>query len=303
MAPSDSTAQKAAVPPRSGASAAAGGRPIEGGARLLPLHAGFYAFSLLSPARGGGPSTPSSGATAVEICAAPGSAALQIANLSGGDDPWLTTAQHLFVAVPPGGGRVLLTGYPARTAQVEPIEIEIRRLDRNRAGDAPTTPFDCEALVLGLGSGGMAEAAGRSPLAATAVHRGAGEVRFLDAEWIGRLGRGLWIESFSLNPRGQLSATPIEYKALTADGEETAWIGSAAACGTGRGTTPLIGFSVRQVPGSGPPVFDCEYSGYFQSGTISGPTRNGAPCLSPVPNDPLEGLQLRMVPRQPRTGA
>jgi hypothetical protein len=63
----------------------------------------------------------------------------------------------------------------------------------------------------------------------------------------------------------------------------------------------LIGFSVRQRPAAGPPSFDCEYTGYFQSGASIGPTRNGAPCLSGAPNDPLEGLRIRLVARQPRT--
>lgn len=311
MAKSGSTARRRALAPGSGTTAAAGDGPVESGARLLPLRAGFYALRLLPPDRGGGASAPSSIAVA-QVCTAPGSSALEIANLSGREDQWLTGVRPLFVTVPPGGAMALLTGYRPRAGGAEPIEIEIRRLDRtgvgdsvqqNRNPDEKPTAMDCAALVLGLAPDALAGATGIFSFEATAVLRGGGEVGFLDTGWIGRLGRGQWIESFTVTPRPTSSAAPIEYKALTADGEETAWTASAVSCGTVGGAAPLIGFSVRQVPGSGPPVFDCEYSGYFQSGAVSGPARNGAPCLSPAPNDPLEGIRLRMIPRLPRTGA
>jgi hypothetical protein len=56
---------------------------------------------------------------------------------------------------------------------------------------------------------------------------------------------------------------------------------------------------VRLKPGSAGADYDCEYSGYFQSGVTVGPLRNGAPCRSTVANDPLEGLQVRLVRRTP----
>jgi hypothetical protein len=43
--------------------------------------------------------------------------------------------------------------------------------------------------------------------------------------------------------------------------------------------------------------YDCEYSGYFHSGLTVGPLRNGVPCRSTVANDPLEGIQVRLVKR------
>lgn len=288
------------------AGAARGAGLVKSGARILPLDAGFYAFTLVPPDRGSGAGANSS-PSAIHICAAPGSATLERSNLSGRDDPWLADWQQLFVTAPPGGSAALLTGYCSQAAETGPLEIEVRRLDRNgpsaaappqSAGSPP--PLDLGVLVLGL-IPDAEEAAGYARLEAVAVLRDAGTVRFLDTGWIGRLGRGLSVESFTLIPRGASSA-PIEYKALTAAGEETAWTTGAAACGEAGAGASLIGFSVRQRPGSGPPVFDCEYSGYFQSGAIAGPARNGAPCLSPVPNDPLEGLRIRLVPRPPQAG-
>jgi hypothetical protein len=60
---------------------------------------------------------------------------------------------------------------------------------------------------------------------------------------------------------------------------------------------PLVGFAVRLKPSAATAAYDCEYSGYFQSGVTIGPLRNGAPCRSTVANDPLEGVQVRLVPR------
>src|SRR5205823_8079517 len=140
------------------------------------------------------------------VCAAPGSAALGVANLAGRDDPWLTPAQRLFVTAPTGGATALLTGYRPRLPESEPIAVEIRRIDPDRSAEGGS-------LVLALAPAGAADAAECPRLEALALLRGAGAVRFLDTGWVGRLGRGLWVESFALMPRGS-SSPPIEYKAL-----------------------------------------------------------------------------------------
>jgi hypothetical protein len=64
---------------------------------------------------------------------------------------------------------------------------------------------------------------------------------------------------------------------------------------------PLVGFALRFKPNPGAAAYDCEYSGYFQSGATVGPLRNGAPCRSTVANDPLEGIQIRLVKRAAAT--
>jgi len=263
--------------------------PIAAGARLLPLEPGFYAFTLRPPALGES-RTAIMPLPQVHVCAAPAAAGLDIAGLSGRTEPWVAPSQPLFVTAPPGGTIALLTAY-GNPGDADPVEIEIRRLDRGlTTGDMP--------LVLGLPAADTAGSPGFEVV--TAVH-GAGELRFVDTLWAGRLGRGRWIEAFTLTPRSGAVAGAIEYKGLTADGEETAWLGTGSACGTVGGAAPLIGFAVRQRPGSAQPLFDCEYGGCFQSGAIAGPVRNGAPCLSPTADDPLEGLQLRLIPRGARS--
>jgi hypothetical protein len=65
---------------------------------------------------------------------------------------------------------------------------------------------------------------------------------------------------------------------------------------------PLVAFALR-FKGTAAAGFDCEYSGYFQSGVTVGPLRNGAPCRSTVANDPLEGIQVRLVKRSTAGGS
>jgi hypothetical protein len=62
-------------------------------------------------------------------------------------------------------------------------------------------------------------------------------------------------------------------------------------------SVPLVGFAMRLKPGPATAAFDCEYFGYYRSGVTVGPLRNGSPCRSMVANDPLEGIQIRIVKR------
>ena len=127
--------------------------------------------------------------------------------------------------------------------------------------------------------------------------RGRGDVYFFGSDWAGRVGPGSWIEAFTILPRHERAAAAIEYKGLSANGVETAWLPAGSVCGTTGRNTPLLGFAVRQKAGVAGARFDCEYSGSFESGAVSGPARNGAPCRSVSDNDPLEGLQLCIIDR------
>ncbi len=124
-----------------------------------------------------------------------------------------------------------------------------------------------------------------------------GDMNFADTTWAGRVAPGLWLESFSVQPLEKLSAADVEYKGLTGTGFETPWLSDGQNCGTKGMSVPLVGFAVRLKPSADTALYDCEYSGYFQSGTVIGPLRNGAPCRSTVANDPLEGLQIRLLKR------
>jgi hypothetical protein len=135
------------------------------------------------------------------------------------------------------------------------------------------------------------------PVQIAAHIRARGDMTFADVPWAGRVAPGLWIESFSVRPLKRLGAEDIEYKGLTGSGFETPWLTDDKMCGTKGMAVPLVGFAARLKPGAATAGYDCEYSGYFQSGVTVGPLRNGAPCRSTVANDPLEGIQVRLTKR------
>lgn len=281
--PAPTTAAAAPLQPADPAPASTGPRYI---ARLVPLEAGFYAFSLAAAA---GWQEPALGLVlpSVEVSQPPGAkGAIEIVDDFGGTGSWLGGRHRmLFVSVPAGGATALVTGYPADS----PVELEICRIAARDAGFG-----ESRLVTLGTAAGSPSEELGLEILAHI---RGRGDVRFVDAPTIGRLGTGAWIEALTLVPRDQSASEAIEYKGLTAGGAETPWTGCGAPCGTrGRGQ-PLIGLAVRQKAAAADVLFDCEYTGYFQSGATAGPARNGAPCRSSVEGDPLEGLELRITRR------
>jgi hypothetical protein len=232
----------------------------------------------------------------VQVCAAPRhdggvDGAVEITDSFGRAGSWLGGRRKvLFVKAPANGGAALVTGYLAREAGSVPLELEIRRL-------GPPAPV----MMLTMG-GPVASERTPSPMGLDIVAhiRARGDVRFQDTPWVGRLGPGLWIEGFMILARSQSAAAAIEYKGLTASGAETPWTGSGELCGSRGRSTPLIGFAVRQKAVAGGALVDCDYTGYFQSGAIAGPVRNGAPCRSAIENDPLEGMQLHLTPRPAR---
>ncbi|HEY1314552.1 MAG TPA: hypothetical protein VGE92_11775, partial [Steroidobacteraceae bacterium] len=146
-------------------------------------------------------------------------------------------------------------------------------------------------------SSGTPEAHLPLPVEIGAHIRTRGDLTFTGASWAGRVGTGLWIESFSVKPLQHFEARDIEYKGLTGSGFETPWLSNAAMCGTKGMSVPLLGFAIRLKRSAEAAAFDCEYSGYFKSGVTVGPMRNGAPCRSTVANDPLEGIQVHIRKR------
>ena len=280
-------------------------------AKLISLEEGFYAFTLPGDRVGSG-IAPGFVVPAIHISAPPRRPeAMEIIDLFGRSAEWIGAGQPtLFVRAPAGGGVALVTAYPARDPRSPPLQLEIRRLDHvgfaaaavnsaatGRAGLARQLPFATIFLAEPIPVVADAEPL---PIEILLHMRRRGDVRFVDAPWAGRLGPGLWIESFTILPQQRPAAAAIEYKGLTAAGVETDWLSCGSACGSRGMDTPLVGFAVRQKAGSADQVFDCEYSGYFQSGARVGPCRNGAPCLSATANDPLEGMQLRILERQNR---
>jgi GT2 family glycosyltransferase/glycosyltransferase involved in cell wall biosynthesis len=286
--------------------------------QVLPLPTGLYLFSVKAAAAlaergagqlslpamhvGLGPGVPSD---QVEFIAGPGSAGT-----------WLFAhGDVLVVKVNGAGATLILTS--VRSSVGEVLSIEVERLEARAEASVPTEganisgklppagsrTADAQAAVgLKSKSAGPVDETLPLPLQIKTHIRSRGDVNFADVPWAGRVAAGLWIESFSVQPLRHLGAHHIEYKALTGTGFETPWLSDDQICGTKGMSVPLVGFAVRLKPSSETSSYDCEYSGYYRSSVIVGPLRNGAPCRSTVANDPLEGIQIRIVKR-PSTAA
>ena len=272
--------------------------------QVLPLPPGLYLFSV--KAASNSPLADSQlRVPAMHVGLGPGVRPEQIEFISGPSTygAWLFSKEDALVAKIAGtGAKLILTSVRGPGGEI--LTIKIERLDTRTEEDDVT-----EERISPL----SAVAASRESMEATppATKRGApisppivahirsrGDMNFTDTQWAGRVAPGLWVEAFAIRPLEGLASQDIEYKGLTGSGFETPWVSEAAMCGTRGLAVPLVGFAVRLKTGqANVAAFDCEYSGYFKSGSIVGPMRNGAPCRSTVANDPLEGLQIRILVR------
>jgi len=279
--------------------------------QVLPLPAGLYLFSV----RAASPSTVKIAGQlslpAVHVGLGPGVRSDQVEFLSGPatHGAWLFSEADLLVTRVNGSGATLIMS-SLRAPGGDVLSIKVERLDGREDKDKAvetkpevTTAAPAQARPAALNA--LASIAPADPDAVSiqigAHVRTRGDMNFIDAPWAGRVAPGLWIESFSVRPLRKFAPQDIEYKALTGTGFETPWLSEDKMCGTKGMSVPLVGFAVRLKPGGAAAGYDCEYSGYFQSGLTVGPLRNGAPCRSSVANDPLEGIQVSLVKRPAAT--
>ena len=139
---------------------------------------------------------PGVGADQVEFIAGPGTAGA-----------WLFAQGDVLVAKVNGTGATLILT-SVRDSQGEVLSIEVERLEsrskRNRRDGQPVRPA---APVSGSSRTGMRAPAAAAqsdgftvPLQIKTHIRSRGDMSFSDAPWAGRVGPGLWIESFSIRP-------------------------------------------------------------------------------------------------------
>jgi GT2 family glycosyltransferase len=285
--------------------------------QVLPLQTGLYLFSVKATSSGPANTDGQLSLPAMHVGLGPGVRSDQVEFIAGPSThgAWLFSAGDLLVTKVNGSGATLiLTSVRAPGGEV--LSIKVERLDERSEATTPTATAPPVAPSKipspahnGAGTSPSKEpgksvfssAAGDLPLPVQigAHIRERGDMNFANVPWAGRVAPGLWIESFSVRPLDRFTAADIEYKALTGSGFETPWLSDNKMCGTKGMATPLVGFAIRMKPSPAAAAFDCEYSGYFQSGMTIGPLRNGAPCRSSVANDSLEGIQLRLVKRAP----
>jgi GT2 family glycosyltransferase len=269
--------------------------------QVLPLPVGLYLFSVTPSDPPGASATGRLRLPAMQVGLGPGVPPDQVEFMAGPgtEAAWLIAPTDLLVVKVNGVGATLILN-SVRAPDGGTLSIKVERLSgrTSTVARAPSAPRE-EAPRDGGSSGAtFADGAVDLPLA---VQIGAhictrGDMNFTNVPWAGRIAPGLWIESFTVRPLERFEPKDIEYKALTGSGFETPWVSDGAPCGTRGMGVPLVAFALR-FKGSVAAGFDCEYSGYFQSGVTVGPLRNGAPCRSTVANDPLEGIQVRLVKR------
>ena len=278
--------------------------------QVLPLPPGLYLFSVKAATPTRIPAAGELSLPAVHVSLGPGVRSDQVEFIAGPSThgAWLFAQGDLLVAkVNAAGATLIMTSVRAPGGEV--LSIKVERLE-SRGDAAPAQQASAEeakgaptALPGQLGRLPKNPAVTQArddlfvPVQIGAHIRARGDMMFVDAPWAGRVAPGLWIESFSVLPLEQFGAQDVEYKGLTGSGFETPWLSDDKMCGTKGMAVPLVGFAVRLRASAATAGYECEYSGYFQSGVTVGPLRNGAPCRSTVANDPLEGIQVRVMKR------
>ena len=257
--------------------------------QVLPLPAGVYLFSI--DANAAKATTHSSGLSlpALHVGTGPGVAAadVEVMGRTGTSTGWLArSGDFLVLRLSAVQTPVLVTSLQDGAGNA--LSVRAERLDARFEDPAPE-PLAAQST--------RTEAIAGLPLHIAAHVCNRGTMSFVRTAWAGRVGKGLWIESFSIRPLEGIVSSDLEYKSLTSSGFETPWISDDKLCGTQGMGVPLIGFAVRLKPGTQPLAYDVEYSGVFASGTLVGPLKNGVPCRSTVANDPLEGLQVKIIRR------
>jgi GT2 family glycosyltransferase len=276
--------------------------------QVLPLPAGMYLFSVKSSVQSSGLGASSDGGSlalpAMHVGLGPGADSEQVQFMAGsaGHGAWLFAATDLLVTRINGGGSTLILT-SVLSASGEALSIVVERLNgRAEAVGAVKTDTGATTVTERVKSVFGTPDSDRPLSVRIGAHiRSRGDMSFADVPWAGRVAPGLWIEAFSVRPLEKFGAGDVEYKGLTGSGHETPWLSDDKPCGTQGMAVPLVGFALRFKPNPGAAAYDCEYSGYFQSGATVGPLRNGAPCRSTVANDPLEGIQIRLVKRAAAT--
>lgn len=280
---------------------------LDASVQAMTLERGVYLFRIRSgPIRGNGSRGNGGEGPSLAILPAPGTSPDDIATLSGPRTVGncLRAREDTLVLKAVKTVTILLTsiGHPNEL----PLEAEVRRLDQpqqpvlgppvERRFDAALRPRDVTPVLRPKLQ--VVDEQNRSdlPLRVSVSGRGVPERHATAVSWVGNIGSGVPMESFSILPLAELGADQIEYKALTSSGIETPWIAQGQSCAADGGAT-LIGFAVRIKPQRGPRRYDCTYRGAFLSGKKIGPFRNGMPCVGLLPDDPLEAIQVSIVER------
>lgn len=284
---------------------------------ILPLVKGLYLFSVQAtvPQRIGDDHELT--LPALQVALGPGTPAHHVEFMYGPrtEGAWLCERRDTIVVKVKEASTILMMT-SVQLPGMAPLEVEIKRLDNpgstvSRAGRAQPQPAPeparaaiAQQIPLRPVPAPAAPASAVPPptwhsqrsiklnIAAHVQNRG--DMSFGESQWAGAVGQHLAIESFTITPLEALPPEMIEYKAVTATGMETPWVAGGAPCGTRGMRLPLVGFAIRIKPPASA-SYTCEYGATLVSGKSTGPSRDGTPCRSPDPNDPLEALWVTIT--------
>lgn len=257
--------------------------------RLITLEEGIHALSFAPVAAAGGAAGVKF--PAIHVCAPPSDDfdLVEIVTGSGDLPEWCDAGGGVVVVkAPDGGGVVMVTTFGPGTATVG-VDVDVRRLGPG----APPPP----ARAVPAAAATAPSSSPSDPLRSEIVLHieREGDRRFESVGWAGTRGQRRRVEAFSVRPLEALAPGDLQYKAFGPNGRETPWVTDAKLCGTrGRGL-PLTGFAVRLAPHLRE-QFDVVYEGAFFESGVTGTMRNGEPCVPTIKDDPLEAINLRVVP-------
>ncbi len=234
------------------------------------------------------------------------------------DDGWLGGWNGAaLVRVTRGPAQILVTIYQAPNTKADPPRLQILRLAEAAAlpplgtGRPVAVPQAVLTQVASGGAPGMVAGAPaqRAPAAAAvpaappareggeivAHVQGRGDVTTGLGEWMGETGSKLWVEGFSVSPKGPVGPGDIEYQAVLGRGWLSPWAEGGQYCGSRGMSLPILGLRMR-LRGEAAERFDCVVQASFVDGTEVGPLDNGEPCQAES-LAPLEAFRIRLVER------
>jgi hypothetical protein len=239
-------------------------------ARLLTLSRGLYSIQVLRRDIKAG---DAEAAVCLAVPPAMGNATNEV-SLAGAGSNWRSTAvsDHVtFAQVKSRSGVILLGVTGAFEAEGDPIDVVVARLDTVSAQALHDQGIPAK-IKLRLERLGWRHFPGKG--------------------WARSRNGHLRILEIALTAENAPPGPGIELQAFAASDRRTDWTGVGDAAGFAGEDTPLTGFAVRLASADAHGSLSIGYSGQFkQAGTV-GACFDGKPCQSPIPDDPLVGVNL-----------
>jgi hypothetical protein len=251
-------------------------------ARIVTLSDGLYLIRIATTAAP--PSAGDTGLSPIHVSVPPSSAGRANAVVLGGAEPKCHSLPPsggvVFARVGSPGGSIAISALGLSESVEASLTIAVNRLDRS----VSHLPEDLSSARREI----------HAEIGLTIERLGLR--RFASGGWAGSRGGHLRIYALALQILDPEWAIPTEVKAFGAGDLQTGWIADGKLTDFGDEEITLTGFAARIAPSSDGP-FSIVYLGSFTRGGTVGPCRDGEPCLSPIRDDPLAAVSVRIEQR------